>query len=1009
MHRSNMHIVFFLAALIVGVTAEQPHYRRRHDPADLPKLMLRDSHVTTIVDRQVSQIGDGQVQAPTGAAGPVVTQIGDGQIQAPGTNPVTQIGDGQVQAPGTNPINQIGDGQVQAPAARQVTQIGDGQVQAPTGAAGPVVTQIGDGQVQAPGTNPVTQIGDGQVQAPGTNPINQIGDGQIQAPAARQVTQIGDGQVQAPTGAAGPVVTQIGDGQVQAPGTNPVTQIGDGQVQAPGTNPINQIGDGQVQAPAARQITQIGDGQVQAPTSVASPVVTQISDGQVQVPTGLAAPVVTQIGDGQIQAPTGALVTQIGDGQIQAPTGAVVTQIGDGQVQAPTGAVADVTSSVTGAVVTQIGDGQVQAPTTVPSSNNSIFSTVVVPGSILTTSTPAVVTQNMAGQVMGGLEVVVGLAGIVAFILAGSSLKMAFPVNSIRSIGTHPSLASLATVANSDFDVELEMSQVLCPHDPNDRPKCFRNLFEECIFVFTVMLATASTTFVQGVVIINTARIGKALHMTEAEITWISAAIGLASGSFMLIFGKTADLFGRKIQLLAGMAWLSIFSLVTAFAPTAISVDVLCGFLGLGTAVISPPAIGILFAVYPEGSISSGVATKYFSWRVSFMVISVFFFIMTLLAIWTTPSIPRSGSIREAVKDFDYVGSTLTLMGMALFSSGLTEGPDKGWKSPRVLVLIILGAGLLFAFAVWENIYKHPLLDPVVWKNRNFSLCILTVGFGYMSFITNQFWISLYMQDIQKYTPLHIAATLLPQAVVGILWSYIGQSLVTKVSGTILMGIGACSYLVGAILLIFIREHSSYWAFLFPALLITVIGADFQFIVSNLYINTQMPDQASLGAGVLQTVMRLSVSFGLGITSAVFGSVSEQSLTTHNITLPYERAYLCSILFAIIGLLFVPFMKIDKMGRPLEEKSPDVEEAPRTASEYSNEAMDSKISIQTAATASSIDSFFPRWSWEGEQEWREAQERRRQSHSNIIYEVCIKCMEERRVVLYDGHVHGNHH
>lgn len=57
-------------------------------------------------------------------------------------NPVTQISDGQVQAPtgnGGNPVTQISDGQVQAPTGNggaPVTQISDGQVQAPTGGAG---------------------------------------------------------------------------------------------------------------------------------------------------------------------------------------------------------------------------------------------------------------------------------------------------------------------------------------------------------------------------------------------------------------------------------------------------------------------------------------------------------------------------------------------------------------------------------------------------------------------------------------------------------------------------------------------------------------------------------------------------------------------------------------------------------------------------------------------------------------------------------------------------------
>lgn len=53
--------------------------------------------------------------------------------------------------------------------------------------------------------------------------------------------------------------------------------------------------------------------------------------------------------------------------------------------------------------------------------------------------------------------------------------------------------------------------------------------------------------------------------------------------------------------------------------------------------------------------------------------------------------------------------------------------------------------------------------------NRNFTLCVLCVLFGYMSFITNQFWTSLYMQDVQKFTALHIALRMLPQAIVSII------------------------------------------------------------------------------------------------------------------------------------------------------------------------------------------------------------------------------------------------
>lgn len=72
------------------------------------------------------------------------------------------------------------------------------------------------------------------------------------------------------------------------------------------------------------------------------------------------------------------------------------------------------------------------------------------------------------------------------------------------------------------------------------------------------------------------------------------------------------------------------------------------------------------------GSISSGVATKYSSWRESFIVVAIFFFAMMLMAFWTVPSIPRAGSLSVMIRQFDYLGTVLTVIGMGLFSAALT-------------------------------------------------------------------------------------------------------------------------------------------------------------------------------------------------------------------------------------------------------------------------------------------------------------------------------------------------
>jgi hypothetical protein len=91
---------------------------------------------------------------------------------------------------------------------------------------------------------------------------------------------------------------------------------------------------------------------------------------------------------------------------------------------------------------------------------------------------------------------------------------------------SYPGAKDPANAQHKALDVEASMAQALMPQDPNGRPAHFANNFEEGIFVFTVMMATAATTFLQGVIVINTVDIGKNLNMTDSEVTWIAAAIG---------------------------------------------------------------------------------------------------------------------------------------------------------------------------------------------------------------------------------------------------------------------------------------------------------------------------------------------------------------------------------------------------------------------------------------------------------------------------------------------------
>jgi len=253
-----------------------------------------------------------------------------------------------------------------------------------------------------------------------------------------------------------------------------------------------------------------------------------------------------------------------------------------------------------------------------------------------------------------------------------------------------------------------------------------------------------------------------------------------------------------------------------------------------------------------------------------------------------------------------------------------------------------------------------------------------------------------------------------------------------------------------------------------------------------------MSSQASLGAGILQTAMRLSISLGLAISTAVFGVVqnnqpADTMLTDPRTTLPYHRALLCASLFAAVGLIFIPFMRINTKDvspppsipptviepalralDPLDEdhnpeKAAELEAQHNTEFDHSKREVNEypfhhtpKSSFQSAYThgsrfsGKSEVSYFPRWSWEvdsgpadhsssesfhladfeisdegsylqdmqkqvqGKGKKREIEidkgkgrrssdrMRYREEEEKVLYEVCVNCLKERRVLVYGG-------
>jgi len=189
----------------------------------------------------------------------------------------------------------------------------------------------------------------------------------------------------------------------------------------------------------------------------------------------------------------------------------------------------------------------------------------------------------------------------------------------------------------------------------------------------------------------------------------------LTSGSFMLFFGKIADMFGRRNIMIIGLFLTAFFSLAAGFSTNALTLNILNGVIGLVAAFMIPSAQGILGSVYDQPSkrknyafacyssgnhlgftfsaILSGVVTQAFGWSASFWLIAIMYFIVAIVSCFTVPmddseKLPLN---MKSLKQFDFVGAILTIAGIGLFSAGIRyEGGLQANQSPPILTWFLL-------------------------------------------------------------------------------------------------------------------------------------------------------------------------------------------------------------------------------------------------------------------------------------------------------------------------------
>jgi EmrB/QacA subfamily drug resistance transporter len=336
--------------------------------------------------------------------------------------------------------------------------------------------------------------------------------------------------------------------------------------------------------------------------------------------------------------------------------------------------------------------------------------------------------------------------------------------------------------------------------------------------IIGIMLAMFLAALDQTIVATAMPTIGRELN-DVAHLPWVITAYLLASTAVTPLYGKLADIHGRRVTLLSGIVVFIVGSVACAIAPSLWLLVVARFVQGLGGGGLIALAQTIIADMVPpreRGKYQVYIATVFFVSSVLGPVLggviaealhwSVIFWInlpLGLAAYWMTSSALKRLPRHERPHKLDMLGAVLmTAATMTLLLALSWGGTHYPWGSAQILSLVGLSILLWIAFAWRLRSADEPLIPLSILSNPVVRDGTIAAGFGMGTFIGLTIYLPLYFETVAGLSATWSGLGLLPLTcgtVIGATLS--GQALTRTTHYKRLPVIGLSIALAGMILL----------------------------------------------------------------------------------------------------------------------------------------------------------------------------------------------------------------
>ena len=428
-------------------------------------------------------------------------------------------------------------------------------------------------------------------------------------------------------------------------------------------------------------------------------------------------------------------------------------------------------------------------------------------------------------------------------------------------------------------------------------------------------------------------------HSTYSNVSWILTAYIISGTVSAAIFGKVADIVGKKkVFLILGI----IYTIAISFGGFTRTLDELIAVRaaqGLGFGMI-PIAFAIINDVVPREklalaqgimsatfAIGSGIGlvlgsyiTETLGWQWDFhTAIQVAVILLILVFIFI-----RENTVTGKQK-IDFAGVAMLGGGLVALIFALSEGQHYGWYSYLIIGLFITALVLFTVFAYFESHYKYAFINMKLLKKRNIFLSNIVGLFAMAAMYFLFFTVPTLLQDPAPSgfgkTVFDSGLILFPATVMNMVFAPVAARVIRKRGPRLSILMGLTVDIIGFGLLYLYRAT-------IPEILLDTIfvGAGISMMLVGIInvLLTSTPRENAGEATGMNTVFR---DIGMSIAPAFGGAL--ETMYTVKVTIgvkmvngipykimeafpdktAYNYIYLIGVIFVILGFIFTALIK----------------------------------------------------------------------------------------------------